>query len=60
MTILIVSHPYVIHDVYIGKPIIKFLEKEGVRVLYSDIIDSRVARTKSRKISTDLYCTENM
>ena len=28
--ILIVSHPYTIYDSFLGRPIINFLEKEGV------------------------------
>lgn len=60
LTILIVSHPYVIHDLFIGKPITKFLEKESIMILYSDIINQAEAKKRSKNISTDLYWTENM
>lgn len=60
LTILIVAHPYVIRDIYIGRPIVQFLEKEGVRILYSDVINSDIAKKRSKKISTDIYWTESM
>lgn len=57
LKILIFSHPYTIYDGLIGKPIIKFLEKEGVSVLYSDRFDFRVAHTEGEKVSKSLHWT---
>lgn len=34
--ILIVSHPYISHDSYIGKPIISYLEKLGTNIIFAD------------------------
>lgn len=57
--ILIVSHPYTIYDGFLGKPIIDFLEKEGVDVIYSDIADKDKIKNLSDNISSDLYWTYN-
>jgi predicted nucleotide-binding protein (sugar kinase/HSP70/actin superfamily) len=58
-TILIVSHPYTIYDSFLGKPIINFLEKEGVDIIYSDIADKDKIKNLSNNISSDLYWTYN-
>jgi predicted nucleotide-binding protein (sugar kinase/HSP70/actin superfamily) len=57
--ILIVSHPYTVYDSFLGKPIINFLEKEGVDVIYSDIADEDKIKNLSNNISSDLYWTYN-
>jgi len=57
--ILIVSHPYTIYDGFLGKPIIDFLNKEGVKIIYSDIADKDKIKNLSENISTDLYWTYN-
>ncbi|MGD0576513.1 MAG: acyl-CoA dehydratase activase-related protein [Candidatus Staskawiczbacteria bacterium] len=57
--ILIVSHPYTIYDSFLGKPIIDFLDKEGVDVIYSDIADKDKIKNLSDNISSDLYWTYN-
>lgn len=59
LTVLIVSHPYVIYDKFIGQPILNFLQKENVTVLNSDMIDISEARKRSQKISPSLYWTES-
>lgn len=53
--ILIVSHPYNTYDEMIGKPVITFLQKLGVTIIYSDQFDPMVTEKKSKKISVDLY-----
>lgn len=59
LTILVVSHPYLIYDKFIGQPIMDFLGKENINVLHSDIIDITEARVRAKKISPDLYWTES-
>ena len=44
--ILIVSHPYIENDKYIGKPIINYLKKFDVNVMFSDINSSNINNTK--------------
>jgi len=55
--ILIVSHPYTTYDSLLGKPIIKFLESQGVDILYADVVDSQTAIKLSKNISKSLYWT---
>jgi predicted nucleotide-binding protein (sugar kinase/HSP70/actin superfamily) len=57
--ILIVSHPYTTYDSLLGKPIMKFLESQGVDLLCADVSDSNKSRELSKNISRDLYWTEN-
>jgi predicted nucleotide-binding protein (sugar kinase/HSP70/actin superfamily) len=57
--ILVVSHPYTTYDNFLGSPIVRFLESEGVELIYSDIINPRQARRLSKKLSKDLYWTHN-
>lgn len=57
--ILIVGHPYNIYDEYIGKPIINFLEKNGIDVVYADIYDDKDLEKESLAISEDIYFTFN-
>lgn len=59
LTILIVSHPYVIHDKFIGQPILDFFKEENINVIHSDIIDITEARKRAKTISPDLYWTES-
>lgn len=53
--ILIVTHPYNIYDNYIGKPIIKMLEYQGVEVIYSDAFTQKITNDLSKKLSNTLY-----
>lgn len=57
LKILIFSHPYTIYDGLVGKPITKFLEKEGVSVLYSDRFDFAEAHKKGGEVSPSLHWT---
>ena len=53
--ILLVSHPYNTYDNTIGKPVIKYLEKLGCTVIYSDLFDKELCRKKSLEFSPDIY-----
>jgi predicted nucleotide-binding protein (sugar kinase/HSP70/actin superfamily) len=57
--ILIVSHPYTTYDSLLGRPIIKFLESQGVDLLYADVVDPHKSKELSKNISGDLYWTYN-
>lgn len=57
--ILIVGHPYNIHDEYIGSPIIKILNKLNVEIIYSDLFDKKITDLESKKISKTLYWKYN-
>lgn len=58
-TVLLVSHPYTTYDSLLGKPIISFLESQGVNIIYSDIMNAKKARRLSKRISPGLYWTYN-
>ena len=53
LKILLVSHPYNTYDEFIGKPIIKMLEKMHVEVIYSDKFNNSIK--ESKKLSNNLY-----
>lgn len=65
--VLIVSHPYIYSDKYIGLPIIDYLKKSNISVLFSDInklnfeIDKNIKNKNLgyRKISKSLYWKYN-
>lgn len=52
--ILIVSHPYVIYDKKLGKPIFNYLKSLGTNVFFSDINDTKNI-DNYKKISKSLY-----
>ena len=53
--ILLVSHPYNTYDDFIGKEIIKYLEKENIEIIFSDKFDEKVTNQLSQKFSKELY-----
>ena len=55
LKILIVAHPYNIYDKYIGKPIIDFLTKMNIDILYADRLDKEISIKNSYKLSKGLY-----
>lgn len=58
LKIMVVAHPYNLHDEFVGKPIIKYLEKEDVTVLLSDVYDNQM-KIDCTGISNTLYWTYN-
>ena len=53
--ILLVGHPYNLYDSYIGTPIIKYLNKYNIEIIYSDLFDSNVTNKLGNEISSQLY-----
>lgn len=53
--ILVVGHPYNLYDGMIGEPIIKFLVKADVEVLYSDAFPESLTSKLSKHLSNTLY-----
>lgn len=53
--ILLVGHPYNLYDDYIGKPIIQFLKKLNIEVIYSDLFYSSITNPMSKQLSCELY-----
>lgn len=59
MKILLAGHPYNIYDDLIGKPIIEYLEKMNVSIIYSDRLPHNLIDMECRKLSTDIYWTHS-
>lgn len=57
--ILFVSHPYNTYDEFIGKPILKVLEKLNVEIIYSDLFHFDITNELSKKLSETLYFKHN-
>ena len=55
MKILIISHPYVVYDKYIGKPIIDYLKKMDMDIIYADRTNKNESIKKSFALSKGLY-----
>lgn len=57
--ILLAAHPYNLYDNLIGKPIIDYLERENITIIYSDRIDHNIIDSECEKISTDIHWTHS-
>ena len=55
LKILIVAHPYVIYDEYLGKDIVNYLKEMEVQILYSDRLSRKEAISYSSDFSKTLY-----
>ena len=53
--ILIISHPYIIFDNYIGTPIVKYIKNMDIEILYANRINKKESIINSYKLSKDLY-----
>jgi predicted nucleotide-binding protein (sugar kinase/HSP70/actin superfamily) len=59
LKMLVVGHPYNLHDELIGKPISEYLESQGVTVLSAELGDVALARKLASRLSTDVPWTFN-
>ena len=62
--ILIVSHPYIEYDNFLGKPIIDYLKKNNINVCYADVNYCKVSKdieiqNRYREISKAIYWKHN-
>lgn len=53
--ILIVSHPYIVYDEYLGSSVINYLKKEDIGILYSDRVNRKESIYYSNELSNTLY-----
>lgn len=51
LKIVVAAHSYVYRDPYIGRPVVDYLKKENVTVIYADQVDHVKARNASAKLS---------
>jgi len=57
--ILLVGHPYNLYDMMIGSPIIKYLEKNNIEIIYSNLFDENKCSKLSKNLSKELYFKYN-
>lgn len=57
--VLLVSQPYLIHDPYVGGPLVRMLREQGGVPIYADRCDRRACRACSKSLSAELYWTLN-
>lgn len=57
--ILLVSHPYIIHDAYVGGPLIRMIQEEGGIPIFADRCDRVSCRAHAKSLCSDLYWTLN-
>lgn len=53
--VLIVSHPYIMYDAFLGSDIIKYLSNENIDILYSDRMNKKEAICYADDFSHTLY-----
>lgn len=59
LKILLVSHPYVLYDELLGKPIISYLKKLNSNLIYADITDKKEKNYGWKNFSSTIYWKEN-
>ena len=57
--ILIIGHPYNVYDALIGKPIINYLEKNNIEIIYCDQFDEVKTNKLSFNLSNECYFKYN-
>lgn len=55
--VLLVSQPYIIHDAYVGNPLIRILHEQGAVLVFADRCNRQACRAISKSITKDLYWT---
>jgi len=55
LKILIVAHPYIIYDEYLGKTIIDYFRDNNIDILYSDRMDRKESILYAKEFSNTLY-----
>lgn len=53
--VLLVGHEYNLYDEYISGDIIKYLQKNDIEIIYSNLFDKEKLRTLSKIYSEDMY-----
>lgn len=57
--ILLLGHPYNLYDSMIGNDIIKYLEKNNIEIIYSNLFHEDITNNLSKKLSPNLYFKYN-
>lgn len=59
LNILVVSHPYIAYDELLGRPVISYLKKLDVNLIYADIVDKKQINNGWRNFSETIYWKDN-
>lgn len=59
LKVLFAGHPYNLYDEIVGQDIIEYLKKEGIEVIYSNLLEEDLIDSECRKISTDIHWTHS-
>ena len=59
LKILLISHPYNIHDKLLGQPIIEYIQKLDALPIYADSASTKITREKYKELSKSLYWVYN-
>lgn len=59
LNILVVSHPYIAYDELLGRPIISYLRKLDVNLIYADIVDKEEIDNGWKSFSKTIYWKDN-
>ncbi len=54
ITLVLAGHSYILEDEYIGKPIMQYLNENGVNVVRADLVDRKAALRESERLSPTL------
>lgn len=57
--VLLVAQPYIIHDAYVGAPLVRMLQEQGGIPVFADRFDRQTCRAYAKSLSLDLYWTVN-
>lgn len=57
--VLLAAQPYMIHDSYLGGPLIRAIREQGFTPVFADRCDRVACRRRSRELTTDLYWMMN-
>jgi predicted nucleotide-binding protein (sugar kinase/HSP70/actin superfamily) len=50
LKVLIAAHSYNTYDAALGKSVIKYFNENGVKVVFADLIDDKIARAKTKEL----------
>jgi len=59
LKVLVVAHPYIIYDKYIGNTIINFLKKENIDIVYASRLNRKIAVSYAKDLSEMIYQAVN-
>lgn len=59
LNILVVSHPYIAYDELLGRPVISYLRKLDVNLIYADIVDKKQINNGWQNFSKTIYWKDN-